>query len=314
VAKNNKRIGMKNALTLLVSGSLLAACGGGHSGPTGVPGAPGKSAYEIWLEHGNTGTEQDFLNWIVSGGNSNTDDDGNKNFNTWGDIIENQIAQGQPYYNYRKTTVALPNQQEYDLYKYSEDDVELDGKKYTANYTYREKIFNLIKFTWGDVEYENEDGVLGTGYNSLVEFKDGVSEIYPASGTIFQGVTFAHIRSDDDFDTIAGGMTFKYIPGHHEITFDFDNYYTLSYKEGNGIEHDLNIAGTNSTGNPAFDLPTGDYKNVYMGLTSGGHPSQPDIRYIGKDGYEEVWGKYITRFNEYESNITIDGVFGGTKQ
>ena len=29
-----------------------------------VPGENGKSAYEIWLEQGNTGTEQDFLDWL----------------------------------------------------------------------------------------------------------------------------------------------------------------------------------------------------------------------------------------------------------
>ena len=29
--------------------------------PTGGSGADGKSAYEIWLEQGNTGTEQDFI-------------------------------------------------------------------------------------------------------------------------------------------------------------------------------------------------------------------------------------------------------------
>ena len=37
-------------------------------------GPPGKSAYEIWLEEGNTGTEQDFLDslkgaeWVFSSG------------------------------------------------------------------------------------------------------------------------------------------------------------------------------------------------------------------------------------------------------
>ena len=34
----------------------------GANGETGADGADGKSAYEIWLEQGNAGTEQDFLN------------------------------------------------------------------------------------------------------------------------------------------------------------------------------------------------------------------------------------------------------------
>lgn len=36
----------------------------GEQGPAGTDGADGKSAYEIWLECGNTGTEDDFLNWL----------------------------------------------------------------------------------------------------------------------------------------------------------------------------------------------------------------------------------------------------------
>ncbi len=37
-------------------------------------GATEKSAYEIWLDNGHTGTEQDFLNWLKSDGSANTDD------------------------------------------------------------------------------------------------------------------------------------------------------------------------------------------------------------------------------------------------
>lgn len=33
-----------------------------------VVGADGKSAYQIWLDNGNTGTEQDFLNSLKGGG------------------------------------------------------------------------------------------------------------------------------------------------------------------------------------------------------------------------------------------------------
>lgn len=34
---------------------------------TGTPGAPGKSAYELWLDEGNTGTIEDFLTDLGSG-------------------------------------------------------------------------------------------------------------------------------------------------------------------------------------------------------------------------------------------------------
>lgn len=49
---------------ILTSVLVLAACGGGSGG--GANGAPGKSAYEIWLDAGNTGTEQDFLDSLVA--------------------------------------------------------------------------------------------------------------------------------------------------------------------------------------------------------------------------------------------------------
>ena len=37
-------------------------------------GATEKSAYEIWLDNGHTGTEQDFLNWLKADGSADTDD------------------------------------------------------------------------------------------------------------------------------------------------------------------------------------------------------------------------------------------------
>ncbi len=47
----------------------FAACKGadgkdGVNGTNGADGKDGKSAYEIWLEQGNTGSEEDFLDWL----------------------------------------------------------------------------------------------------------------------------------------------------------------------------------------------------------------------------------------------------------
>ena len=36
----------------------------GAKGDTGEQGEQGKSAYQSWLDAGNTGTEDDFLNWL----------------------------------------------------------------------------------------------------------------------------------------------------------------------------------------------------------------------------------------------------------
>lgn len=44
----------------LVATTLPGGSGGG-SGEPGPPGPPGLSAYEVWLEQGNTGSEADFL-------------------------------------------------------------------------------------------------------------------------------------------------------------------------------------------------------------------------------------------------------------
>lgn len=38
---------------------------GGVTGPTGATGSDGKSAYQVWLDNGNTGTEEDFLDDLV---------------------------------------------------------------------------------------------------------------------------------------------------------------------------------------------------------------------------------------------------------
>ena len=52
-------------LSLMAVGCCaLGACKGGEQGAQGEPGKDGKSAYQIWLDNGNTGTEADFLNWL----------------------------------------------------------------------------------------------------------------------------------------------------------------------------------------------------------------------------------------------------------
>ena len=56
----------KNGETPLSYEDWLASIKGekGEKGDKGDTGADGKSAYEIWLEQGHTGSEQDFLDWI----------------------------------------------------------------------------------------------------------------------------------------------------------------------------------------------------------------------------------------------------------
>lgn len=47
--------------TFINTGIWISVGGGGGDGTPGRDGADGKSAYQIWLDEGNTGTEQDFL-------------------------------------------------------------------------------------------------------------------------------------------------------------------------------------------------------------------------------------------------------------
>lgn len=44
--------------------NYVSGLAGGGDGP-GSPGADGESAYQIWLDLGNTGTEQDFINSLI---------------------------------------------------------------------------------------------------------------------------------------------------------------------------------------------------------------------------------------------------------
>ena len=57
---------MKKIVALLIACVLVVVCATGFvgCGQDGKNGAEGKSAYQIWVENGHSGTEQDFLNWL----------------------------------------------------------------------------------------------------------------------------------------------------------------------------------------------------------------------------------------------------------
>ncbi|MCM1367952.1 MAG: hypothetical protein NC184_03980 [Roseburia sp.] len=56
---------------------FLCACSGGADGANGIDGTNGKSAYEIWLDAGHSGTETDFLAWL-KGSDGSDGDNGSK--------------------------------------------------------------------------------------------------------------------------------------------------------------------------------------------------------------------------------------------
>ena len=63
---------MKKIISLLIACVLTVVCAvgfvgcgkDGANGANGTNGQDGKSAYQIWLDNGHSGTEQDFLNWL----------------------------------------------------------------------------------------------------------------------------------------------------------------------------------------------------------------------------------------------------------
>lgn len=63
---------MKKILSSLLAGVmacvLAVACFACNTQKPSDKGADGKSAYQVWLDNGHSGTETDFLNWIMSSG------------------------------------------------------------------------------------------------------------------------------------------------------------------------------------------------------------------------------------------------------
>ncbi len=313
----------------------LAACGGGggHSGSTGPQGTPGKSAYEIWLEQGNVGTEQDFLDSLVSGGGGTG---GNTGGNTTrpgeddifvpknkGEEIEHYINKGLPYYDYNKTTMAMPNGQEYNQYKYSEDGEDsLTGAKYTSHYTYNEKELKLGNYIMYTIDREYEDGKVNKFLNFQIMNRAGNSEnvVMPASGAIFKGNTWAQVSAPggEQPEILAGDITFKYDYTNPELVVALDNYYQIEFAKTGGYNYNIKISGENSTGKTSFDLPVGEYKNKVPAFGPGGTDGFLKTTILGKDGVEEAFGEYNASFdhNDFNPNydVQIRGVFGGTKQ
>ena len=55
---------MSVVLAFVLCLSFAACANDGRDGVNGTNGADGKSAYEIWLDNGHTGTQADFLKWL----------------------------------------------------------------------------------------------------------------------------------------------------------------------------------------------------------------------------------------------------------
>ena len=85
-----------------------------YKGDKGDPGEDGKSAYEIWLEQGHTGTENDFLEWLKADSAQADWDESN--------------SDDPSYVNNRTHYIDYGNCNKYDVVEYCDDDDILYGE------------------------------------------------------------------------------------------------------------------------------------------------------------------------------------------
>jgi hypothetical protein len=319
---------------ILTSVLALTACGGGDK-VTGLQGAPGKSAYEIWLEQGNTGTEQDFLDSLMGGQTSeqNSEPDSEQNSEPddniqphYASLRELMQASGDA----RITQMSWPEHGGYyqieTSYSSADDNpVSVDDAVIT-NYVYKEKELNLANY---GVYFSQRARQPEFGMNSTTDYyvgswinnRNGIGEnVYnPTENTVFSGSTMAYLNdsyytsSNSEPVFIKGDAEYTHSTTNPKLVLDFDNYYTITLQNGYGTV----VSGTNNTGNNRFDINTGT--NII--LENDVPTTDQEIGFVRQNSVEEVVGKYNVHFYEgsYEGwapngQFYLDGAFGGTKQ
>lgn len=324
---------------------ILGACNSGGGGHSSAVGAPGKSAYEIWLEQGNVGTEQDFLDSLVSGGDNKKPDDsenkpgqeettgnGDVPWNTNGDWGRDSMANTNSL-TAKDYLKHLADLEHYTLQgEIDSQDIEW-GKhgsynQYSATYEnaangeimtyiYKEKELTLGNY---GVKYSFWRTSLGNmwleGYFHNRGGKN-VNVYTPQINTKFSGSTMAYLVYTNKVAPtfIQGDAFFVYDPKNPELELDFDNYYSFKFVRKNDGHYYVDVSGKNSTGSSKFDLNTGHFTSNSISLETG---------YLKQEETEEALGRYTAMFGQYEgfktyevggvNEVTMYGAFGGTKQ
>ncbi len=332
---------MKNTTIALSLSLILAACGGGggHSGSTGPQGAPGKSAYDIWLEQGNVGTEQDYLDSLVSGGGTNSSGtSGNDGASGPGAPSFTDVTQDTKIfkntrdwlkfnkYNYTETTNPWFGHNGFKQYVYrTEGSTNIGSTDYI--YTYNEKELTLgnygVYLQSARGEFSTHDTMYASGY---IHNRNGAgANVYtPDAGTVFKGGTLAYLHGSAQAEPVllTGNGTFTYSPSNPTLELKFDDYYTFKLDKHDiqyGGQANVSIKGENLTGINAYDLQTGDY-NVLANYLFYGWGS--NAGFVQANGVAEAFVNYGVDFytsdNRYapsiNSNFNITGAFGGEKQ
>lgn len=314
---------------------ILTACSGGSQGPAGSPGqagVPGKSAYQIWLEQGNTGSEQDFLDSLVSGGSSSGSGD-----DTSGTTHNKYFANTKEFHDYLKNAdsgvaynsdfveqdIIWPQHNGYKHYSYK-NHLNTNNWVSITTYTYNEKELYLGNYGISEtcIQYDFEDVPSFVSYDAYIHNREGIgANLYtPDNGAVFKGGTLAYLHQSnsannehDKTELIKGDATFTYNPTNPKLNLAFENYYNISFEKNSAARYDVSISGTNNTGKSQYNLPTGNFQNKDITTKFG---------YVSKNGVEETFGTYQEGFddNQYGKTNTITdtfyltGSFGGTKQ
>lgn len=321
----------------------LTACNIGGQGSTGPQGAPGKSAYEIWLEQGNTGTEQDFLDSLVGGGKDNSGSESGQPTpeSPSGDKDVPWTGDGRWERDYMAGINALTAE---DYLKYLSDSgtYEVNGEiakqeigwgkhgsynQYTAKYNdtlnggthtyvYKEKELELGNYGVLYTSYKHPMMPISKGLDGYFHNRGGagVNVYTPETGAKFNGSTMAYLSYSSEYDPtfIQGDAFFVYDPKSPELGLEFDNYYSFKFVRNSDGSYSVDVSGKNLTGDDKFNLNTGHFANVNAAIDAG---------YLKKRDIEEAFGNYHATFgygDGVHDNTTwgssMDGAFGASKQ
>ncbi|MDE6570797.1 MAG: hypothetical protein K2L95_01070 [Alphaproteobacteria bacterium] len=323
---------------------VLVACNSGGDGHSGAVGAPGKSAYEIWLGQGNVGTEQDFLDSLVSGDNNkgsgavSPGDIGTGNNNGTG----TGVSDGGWYPKNTREHVEHYAEDNYSLYsdfsaqnmvwakhngfmRYEWKQLGLSSANEQAiTFVYNEKELKLGNYGVysNAVQHGFQSEPRTYVYTGYIHNRDGIgANLYtPNDGTVFKGGALAYLHQSGKYDSerlIKGDATFTYSSTSPTFELAFDDYYTMTFKKASGGQsydkYNIKISGQNNTGDARYNLPTGEFSDKDITTKFG---------YVSKGGLEEAFGTYSTRFYDtaygksgvITNDFYLDGAFGGTKQ
>lgn len=290
----------------------LSACGGGTNSSTDVSRT--SSAYQAWLDEGHIGSEQDFLDSIVTEGNEHY-------------VSVRQMAQTNGGY-----TITMKSWPKYgNFYEIIGIETSSLDTPYTGNdyidltkTIYNEKELNLANYgvSLSESTKEYEFGKVGVTYgiSAWIHNREGIGKnVYtPVNGTVFKGGTLAYVGAAYSDNTIKpefikGDATYVYSTTNPQLTLDFANYYKFVFDKTN-----TTISGTNGTGNNRFDLNTGTISSSYLFTQPIKDSYYTQLGFVKKNGTEEMVGsyKFYTYYDSIAPNgyVGVTGAFGGEKQ